>query len=76
MSMNIKKTEVLLKNKVKILNIIISSGLRFKNYIKKIIDKELRAILALKYISILISLTTRQLFNIIIILIIDYVSSV
>ena len=74
--MNIKEIEVLLKDKAKILNIIMDSGLRFKNHIKKAASKKLRAVLALKYMRALIFSATRQLFNIIVISVINYISSV
>ena len=73
---NIKGTEVLLKDEVKILGVIMDSGLRFKNHIKKISGKGLRAALALKRMRALTPLAARQLFNATVVPVIDYASSI
>ena len=51
------------QEETKILGVIMDSKLRFKNYVKKILTKDLKMVLALKQMRTITSAAAHQLFN-------------
>ena len=73
---NIKGSEVLSCTETKILGVLIDSKLRFKNHIKKVSYKGLKAALTLKRMQVLTLSVARQLFRATMALVVDYASLV
>ena len=69
---NIKGVDVAPRDKIKVLDIILDLALRFKNHIKNALIKGLKAVLALRQIRALTLVSARQLFIIMVTLIMDY----
>ena len=74
--LDIRGVEVRPQEETKVLGMVIDSELRFKNHIKKVSIKGLKAVLALKRMRTLTCAAARQLFNTTVVPIIDYASSV
>ena len=73
---NIKGLKVLPCTETKILGVLMDSELRFKNHIKKVSYKGLKAALTLKRMRVLILSAARQLFRATVALVVDYASLV
>ena len=64
------------QEETKILGVVMDSELRFKNHIKKMLNRGLKAVLTLKQMRTLTTAAARQLFNAIVAPVINYVSAV
>ena len=72
----IKGVEVRPQEETKILGVVMDSELRFKNHIKKMSIRGLKAVLALKRMRTLTTAAARQLFNATVAPVINYASAV
>ena len=73
---NIKDTEVFPRAETKILGVLLDSKLRYKNHIKRISYKGLKAAFALKRMRVLTPSSAHQLFGATVAPVIDYVLSI
>ena len=74
--LNIKGADIQSQNKTKILGVVMDSKLRYKNHVKRISNKGLKAALALKQMRALSPPTARQLFIATVAPVINYASSI
>ena len=74
--LNIKGADIQPQNETKILGVVMDSKLRYKNHVKRISNKGLKAALALKQMRALSPPTARQLFIATVAPVINYASSI